>query len=180
MNKMIKRCIIEIEMKKRGFTLVELLVVIAIMSILTVITVSQFQTAKRKANDVQRKADLSGLGKALQMYYADYGVFPESSGGMLAIRDSVGSLVPIIWGEEFVDKGYVYMKVMPKENNDNWDYCYETSIDLKKFGLYSNLENEADGDYNAIGYRCNDTTYHFTIVSPNAQPGDPDLDVTTP
>ena len=37
-----------------GFTLVELLVVIAIMSILTIISVSQFQTAKKKANDVAR------------------------------------------------------------------------------------------------------------------------------
>jgi prepilin-type N-terminal cleavage/methylation domain-containing protein len=61
---------------RQGFTLIELLVVITIISILSIITFSQFQTAKKKANDVARKGDLNALVKSLQMYYADYGVFP--------------------------------------------------------------------------------------------------------
>lgn len=155
---------------KKGFTLIELLVVIAIMSILTVITVSQFQTARKKANDVQRKADLSSLGKALQMYYTDLGVFPRANAGRIEVNS-----VAIPWGGEFVDRGYVYMKVVPKEKKSDWSYCYEVSSDFKKFGLYANLENMGDGDIPKSLYSCNGQNYTFTIVSPNAVPNDPDL-----
>jgi len=50
---------------KKGFTLIELLVVVAIISILTIISVSQFNTAKIKARDTQRKADIDSVAKAL-------------------------------------------------------------------------------------------------------------------
>lgn len=159
-------------MIKRGFTLVELLVVITIMSILTVITVSQFQTARRKANDVARKGDLSGLSKSLQMYFTDYEVFPRALNGRIQLPDdSVAE-----WGGEFRDGDYVYMKVMPEEKKSGWSYCYEVSDDFKKFGLYANLENTEDRDCSETGYTCNNNNYCFTIVSPNAQPGDTDLD----
>lgn len=152
---------------KKGFTLVELLVVITIMSILTVITVGQFQTARSKANDVARKADLSSLGKALQMYYADYGKFPDKDNGQIN---------GTTWGGTFEDNGYVYMKVIPKDRNTSWSYCYKVSLKLDKFGLYSKLENDKDSDYRAAGYSCNNlTNYNFTIVSPNASPLDRDL-----
>lgn len=159
---------------KKGFTLVELLVVITIMSILTVITVSQFQTARRKASDVARKGDLSGLAKSLQMYFTDYEVFPRADGGRIQLPDdSVAE-----WGGTFEDGDYVYMKVMPQDKSPR-TYCYEVSTDHKKFGLYANLENTMDNDCkttNGVGnYVCNGVNYCFTIVSPNAQPGDTDL-----
>ena len=55
--------------KTGGFTLVELLVVIGIMMVLTTITVSQFTTARLRAADVQRKADLTSLSRALLAYF---------------------------------------------------------------------------------------------------------------
>ncbi len=75
-----------------GFTLVELLVVIAIMSILTIIAVSQFQNAKKKSRDVQRKGDISAVSKALLMYYTDYGYFPASDNG---------GIEGVAWGGNF-------------------------------------------------------------------------------
>ena len=127
-----------------GFTLVELLVVIAIMSILTIISVSQFQTAKKKANDVARKGDLSGVSKALQLYFTDFGVFPAMSdpaGGKLVVGG-----VPIEWGSEFKDgSNYTYMKKMPIENVFGMPpYCYKVDATLKKFALYTKLQNTAD------------------------------------
>jgi type II secretion system protein G len=150
---------------KKGFTLIELLVVIAIMGILTVITVSQFQTAKRKANDVARKGDLNAVSKALQMYFADYGYLPTSDPA------SGGEVEGAGWGEEFNDGGYVYMKVMPQENKLNWtDYCYKTDTDRKKYALFARLENENDSE--CVGrYFCNGNEYCFAYVSPNTKLG---------
>ena len=159
---MIKNC-------ERGFTLVELLIVIAIMSILTVITASQFTSAQRKAKDVQRKGDLSSLSKALQMYYADYGVFPENINGYFDSEK---------WGAEFKDinEEYVYMKVLPRESRleETSPYCYVVSGDRKAFGLFAMLENTSDGECkldeggHGLYSHCNNASaYCYSIVSPN-------------
>lgn len=144
----------------KGFTLIELLVVITIMSILTVITVSQFQTARRKARDVQRKADLSSLTKALQLYYADYGAFPEATNGAIS---GAG------WGDSFEDaSGYVYMKVMPDEKSSGVNqFCYRVSADLKQYGLYSQLENLQDVEVKPAA-SCGGGEYNYYIFSANS------------
>jgi general secretion pathway protein G len=152
--------------RQKGFTLVELLVVISIMAILTVITVSQFTTAKKKAHDVQRKGDLGNLSKSLQMYFTDYGYFPVADKGMIE---------GVSWGGEFVDKDYVYMKVVPKENYLKIPYCYATEgVDKpKKYAIYAALENDQDSDYNnqnnGNNYTCGGRAdYNYVILSPNA------------
>lgn len=151
---------------KRGFTLVELLMVIAIMGILTLITASQFVTAKKKANDVSRKADLNGVSKALQMYFTDYGVMPDASiDGKIIING-----YSIDWGGEFVDGGYVYMKVMPRENKSSQaPYCYKTDSTKKKYALFAQLENLSDSECGANSYNCGNQNkkYCFAYVSPN-------------
>ena len=159
---------------KKAFTFVELLVVIAIMGILTVIAVSQFQGAKRKASDVSRKGDLNGVGKALTMYFADYGKFPEASvNGKIVLNGN-----EIDWGTEFVDNGYVYSKILPKENkNDFPQFCYKTDASRKAYALFARLENDRDlqCDRNDDGkvdgddmvYLCGGKTYCFAITSPN-------------
>ncbi len=159
---------------KKAFTLVELLVVIAIMGILTTIAVSQFQTAKRKANDVARKSDLNSVAKALQMYFADYGRMPEADEfGRIMVNGAY-----ILWGAEFRDGDYVYMKQLPRENKvGNPPYCYNTGTDRKAYALFARLENEKDSqcDRNGDGqadltYDCggNTNAYCFAFVSPNS------------
>ena len=139
------------------------------MSVLTVITVSQFQTAKKKANDVARKGDLNALAKALQMYYADYGRFPASSGGRIQIGGSA-----LAWGGMFADStGYVYMKVLPEEKilKTTFPFCYVTDATGTKFGLFAMLENKADSQCVMNGANGSYThcgrNYCFAFVSPN-------------
>lgn len=152
--------------RRRGFTLIELLVVVAVMSILTVITVGQFQTAKKKANDVARKGDLNAVSKALQMYFNDYGYFPPET--------------DITWGGTFEDAStsppYVYMKKLPQENYlTATPYCYKISADGKKFGLFAQLENTVDKECDRNGnnaaddntYMCNGVGYCYGTASPN-------------
>jgi len=153
---------------KKAFTLVELLVVIAIIGVLTTITVAQFQTAKKKANDVARKGDLNSVAKSLQMYYADYGVMPEaSSDGKIMINSSA-----IDWGDEFVDVGgYVYMKQLPVENKSGAPpYCYKTDTNRKAYALFALLENTTDSQcVTGLTYSCGgrSAVYCFAYISPN-------------
>jgi len=148
---------------KKGFTLIELMIVIAIMGILTMVTVSQFVTAKKKANDVARKSDLNGVSKSLQMYFVDYGKLPDSEDGKIKLNGQT-----LEWGGEFKDGDYVYMKVMPKENSTSLPpYCYKTDTGLKKYALFAQLENTVDKECEGNFYTCNGNTYCFAYVSPN-------------
>jgi type II secretion system protein G len=158
------------KVSKNAFTLVELLVVISIMSILTIITISQFVTARMRARDVARKGDLGAMSKALQMYFADYGVFPATINGYSS-SDA--------WGTELQDPNdhnYVYMKVLPKSGTAA-PYCYVVDSENKKFGLFAMLENVKDSDCNMNGsaglyLHCGGKNYCYSVVSPNAVVGD--------
>ena len=56
-----------------AFTLIELLVVLAIISILAAILLPLLARAKEKANVTKVRAELYGIGLALEMYYTDNG-----------------------------------------------------------------------------------------------------------
>jgi prepilin-type N-terminal cleavage/methylation domain-containing protein len=153
--------------RKKGFTLVELLIVIAIISILTIVTVGQFQTARARARDAQRKGDLSNMTKALEMYYADLGVFPDATDINLLLET----------GGEFKDGDYTYMKVVPTEKKLSTDFCYKTNevpgVEPTKFGLFGNLEVTSDKDCtdDVTGdiheYECGGVMYCYGLTSPN-------------
>lgn len=150
--------------------MIELLVVMAIMGILTIITVSQFGTAQKKARDAQRKTDLSSVSKALLMYYADYNVFPPETG-------TEPGQIDLLTGASFTDSsGYLYMKVMPKENKlTNCPYRYLVSDDQKEYAVLGCLENIEDKDANTKADpgipRAIDCgggqIYNYGFVSPN-------------
>lgn len=162
---------------KKAFTLVELLVVVSIMAILTIVTVSQFRTARKRANDVARKGDLNSVAKALQLYFADYGVMPEAIDGQIK-TDIIRK-----WGEEFKDStGYIYMVKLPTENTDGWpQYCYKTDSTRKKYALFAKLEVSSDSECidannNGVGdFVCglsmaaSEGPYCYVNASPNAR-----------
>ena len=71
---------------KKGFTLVELLVVIAIIGILASIIVVSVSSARVKARDARRKADLTQVTAAIQLYYADNHAYPAPAGATGDLR----------------------------------------------------------------------------------------------
>jgi len=62
--------------KRQGFTLIELLVVIAIIGILSTLAIVALGSARQKARDSKRVADLNQIGKALELYYSDNNTYP--------------------------------------------------------------------------------------------------------
>ncbi len=142
--------------KNSGFTLMELLIVIAILGLLATIGLGSFRSSQIKGRDAQRKSDLAQIQKALEMYYNDYGSYPES------LPEGGSS-----WQDE---KGTLYMKEVPKDPK-NFDYCYEKSGNW--YYLYAKLENSKDPSIEKTGCKdgCScegDNTYNYKVASPNA------------
>ena len=63
---------------RRGFTLIELLVVVAIIGVLTSVILASLNTARAKARDARRLLDMHHMQVALDLYYSDYGRYPDS------------------------------------------------------------------------------------------------------
>ncbi len=67
-------------MTKRGFTLIEILVVISIIGVLSGVVMASLATARTKANDARRKADMQSIYTAVNLFYDKYDCLPLTTG----------------------------------------------------------------------------------------------------
>ena len=65
-------------MRPKGFTLIELLVVIAIIGVLSSVVLASLNSARAKASDAKRVADMRQVNVAMELYYDTYGNYPPS------------------------------------------------------------------------------------------------------
>ncbi|MFH1254946.1 MAG: prepilin-type N-terminal cleavage/methylation domain-containing protein [bacterium] len=77
----------------KGFTLIELLVVISIIGILSSFAVVSLNTARNKARDALRKADMSQMRTAINLYYDENNRYPVC-GSWDAGAEDFGASVP--------------------------------------------------------------------------------------
>ncbi len=70
--------------KNNGFTLVELLVVIAIIGILASVVLVSLNSARAKARDARRIADLKQVSLALENYYDDELEYPDATSDLVS------------------------------------------------------------------------------------------------
>ena len=73
-------------MKKSGFTLVELLVVISIIGVLASVVFASINSARAKARDARRIADLRQIATALEFYYDANGQYPPDVRSPVTLR----------------------------------------------------------------------------------------------
>jgi prepilin-type N-terminal cleavage/methylation domain-containing protein len=64
---------------KQGFTLIELLVVIAIIGLLSTLTVLALNSARARARDAKRVADVKQIQTALELYFNDMNDYPATA-----------------------------------------------------------------------------------------------------
>ncbi len=64
--------------RRGGFTLIELLVVMAIVSVLLSIVTPRYMRQADRAKEAALMENLNGLRNALDLYYSDQGVYPET------------------------------------------------------------------------------------------------------
>ena len=63
----------------KGFTIVELLVVVAIISLLAALVLASLESARGRARDAVRVQDINAVADALELYYTEFGRYPENS-----------------------------------------------------------------------------------------------------
>jgi len=64
---------------KSGFTLIELLVVVAIIGVLASVILAMTSDGRMKSRDARRHSDVKQIKNALELYYADHGIYPIGS-----------------------------------------------------------------------------------------------------
>ncbi len=98
-------------MPRRAFTLIELLVVIAIIGLLSSIAAVSLNTARAKARDARRQADIIQLSKAVEMFANDNGYLPRNAVNWCTyITNPTNG-----WGPAFQADIAPYMPNVPKD-----------------------------------------------------------------
>lgn len=97
---------------KKGFTLIELLVVIAIIGLLSTLSILALNSARARARDAKRIADVKQIQTALEMFYNDTGNYPVAASSTL-----------FSGGGQIGSANGVYMKAIPKPPTPNDGGC---------------------------------------------------------
>ena len=118
---------------KNGFTLIELLVVIAIIGLLASIVLVSMGSARKRARDARRQADIRQIGTAMEFYYSD------NSDKYLKTTAGANTVTAI----------GAYMPALPKDplNTSPQQYTWTAnSANQQLYCVYVKIENVAN-DY---------------------------------
>lgn len=146
--------------------MIELLVVISVIGILSSFVVTSLNSARAKARDALRKADMSQLRTALDLYYDDHARYPicnhwENDSPFGATADAIGSGCYTGQLKSALTSGLrPYLAGMPKdpsnELNDSdlnvFFYRYVSDIYGSKYALAYRLESDPTIDQIIRGF----------------------------
>jgi len=140
----------------KGFSLLEILVAVAILMVLIILSYLFIPTQITKAYDARRKADLSQIKSALEMYYSLADEFPP------VLPDCHQ---PLIFRDQVV------MPSTPCDPTTGQPYFYQIpENNIQTYRLYANLKNLSDIPITYAGcqYGCGpDCIYNYGTSSMN-------------
>ncbi len=120
-------------MHKRGFTLIELLVVIAIIGILSAVVLASLNAARGRARDSERVSGLTQMRTAIELYYNDNGVYPQSCHGTATWGgDSYGTACPTDYIEGLAP---TYIPQLPQHPGSSGSFIYRTDAAQANYKL---------------------------------------------
>lgn len=129
-------------MKKKGFTLIELLVVIAIIGLLSTLAVVALNSARLKARDAKRVADIKQVQTALELYFNDQSNYPGATG---TLGDS-GFVCLGTGGFGAAGCAGAYMGLVPSNPTPNGaDYVYTADGSTGTYSITFSLEGQTGG-----------------------------------
>ncbi len=141
--------------KPNAFTLIELMIVIAIIGVLTALATVNFQDARERARDVQRKSDLKTIQNTLEVYKNDH--IPQTYPATAT------------WKTDLITGNY--LKELPSDPTyrvtpSAWtDYSYTRNVsDTLEYALVTCLENGEDPEKDTTNI-CT-TGYSYTLNAP--------------
>lgn len=133
-------------MKNKGFTFIEVLVVTTIIAVLTMIGVTNFGVANKKARDGKRKGDLEQIRSALELYYTDESDYPAS----------------ITFGNALASATETYMETIPEDPSSTQNYVY--TYGDRSYDLYALLEIDTGDSY--VGTDCGSDDCNYKVSNP--------------
>lgn len=141
-----------------GFTLIELLVAISIIGVLATLVLANFNAARQRGRDAQRKADLRQIQNALRLYYNDQGIYPTHNTTNLTINGCGASgTSECPWGDPWTAGTQTYMSTLASDPSPSFAYRYER-LDADTYTLKACLENRSDDKCSATAEGwCNTT-----------------------
>jgi len=130
-------------MNKKGFTLIELLVVIAIIGLLSTLAVVALGSAREKARDSKRLADVKQVQNALELYYNDQNDYPTEATAV----DLGDATNDCLHASGFVASGCAdpYMGLVPSDPGTVTEYTYVSIADSGTYTITATLEGTAAG-----------------------------------
>lgn len=145
---------------RKGFTLIEIILVIALIGVSASVVIALVNPVQqfKKANDAKRKADVTQLQAALELYRADQDFYPETTS-----IPQCGN--PLTFGTT------TYLRSIPCDPKTKGNYVYD-SLPVgapTTYSLIACLENTSDlsKDVNNDDRFCDgDTDWSYTVTNP--------------
>lgn len=124
-----------------GFTIVELLIVIVVIAILAAISVVSYNGITQRARDAERRTEMGSIEKALEMYHADNGGYPNCSGGTYIAGQATGACTQASLAAALVPK---YLPAMPTDPKNTGNDRYQYAFGYRKTGPTSFTGDQSD------------------------------------